>query len=98
MDDDDDNDCDDDDDDDCDNGDDDLGGQVVKEIQEEQLLDRVESAGETIMYVVVIIIMIIRIIMIGDSDDDDNDNTGETIMDVATQDEQDPLQVGTDRA
>ena len=69
---------------------------MVKEIQEEQLLDRVESAGETIMYVVVIIIMIIGIIMIGDCDDDDND--GETIMDVATQDEQDPLQVGTDRA
>ena len=98
MDDDDDNDCDDDDDDDYDNGDDDLGGQVVKEIQEEQLLDRVESAGETIMYVVVINIMIIGIIVIGDCDDDDNDNTGETIMDVATQDEQDPLQVGTDRA
>ena len=39
----------DDDDDKDDEKDDNLDGQVVKEIQEEQLLDRVEAAGETIM-------------------------------------------------
>ena len=32
---------------------------VVKEIQEEQLLDRVEAAGETIMYGITIIIVMI---------------------------------------